>query len=135
MLVAAILSSTRLGSLPPQGDLVARAPPDSLRLSNAALGAFAQEIARYVRPPEIRIDVKGFNDYVGDYGPFLKVFVYEGRLWLDDHTLDAVYPIGDDDFVCVRNPWKVVFSRNDQGTVVSAELTFLRRAVVVEKTR
>jgi hypothetical protein len=36
---------------------------------------------------------------------------------------------------CERNPWKVAFRRNDRGTVVSAELTFLRRAAVIEKTR
>lgn len=56
-------------------------------------------------------------------------------LWLDDHTLDALYPIGEDAVFCERDPWRVVFRRNEQGAVVSDELTFLRGTVVVEKTK
>lgn len=88
-----------------------------------------------VRPAETRVDMARLGDYTGDYGPFVRIFQHEGRLWLDDHTRDALYPIGDDVFFCERNPWKVAFRRNDRGTVVSAELTFLRRAAVIEKTR
>ena len=94
----------------------------------------AYEECLLVRPPEIPIDATQLMEYVGDYGPFLRVFQHEGRIWLDDHTLDALYPIGKDAFFCERNPWEVVFLRNEEGMVVSVELTFLRRSVVVEKT-
>lgn len=87
-----------------------------------------------VRPSSVPIDRVKFDDYVGTYSPFLTVFVDDDRLWLDDHSLNELYPIGEDAFFCVQSPWKVVFLRDADGNVISVELTFLRRSVVVEKT-
>jgi len=87
-----------------------------------------------VRPEEAPLDSIRLDEFVGDFGPFVRVFRKGNQLWLDDHTLDALIPVGKDSFFCERNPWKVVFRRNAEGAVDSVELTFLRRSVVVEKT-
>jgi hypothetical protein len=86
------------------------------------------------RPARISIDGDLLDDYIGAYGPFVSVLEEHGRLLLDDHSLNELYPIGKDTFFCDRDPWKAAFRRDERGEVDGVELFFLRRSVFVDKS-
>jgi len=82
------------------------------------------------------------EDYVGRYvwqgkadGPGVTIFLEDGSLFLDDASLNELYPVQQDGFYCSNDPWWVTFERDGQGQVNAVELQFLRRAVLLEKTR
>lgn len=86
------------------------------------------------RPARVPMDTDLLKDYTGTYGSIVFVIIEDDRLWLDDHSLNELYPIGEDAFFCDRDPWKAVFRRNESGEVADVELTFLRRSIVLEKS-
>jgi hypothetical protein len=46
---------------------------------------------------------------------------------------NELYPIGEDTFYCVREPWKVTFRRDESGRVGGIRIDFLRRSVQGER--
>lgn len=92
------------------------------------------------RPEAVGIDPKQHKDYVGRYvwkgapeGLGVRVFIQDGCLILDDYSLNELYAIDTDTFYCSRDPWKVMFYRNDEDDVERIELFFLRRSVVLDR--
>jgi hypothetical protein len=84
------------------------------------------------RPYPINIDSSRLEDYTGKYhlgGSFYsKVWIEDGRLWIQDYAHYPLYYIAPDSFFCENEPWMVHFTRNEIGKVDSIHLTFLRGA-------
>lgn len=91
------------------------------------------------RPATIEIESAALADYVGLYdlggGFSIKVWLEDGGLRLREFAPDDLLPIGIDEFFCRREPWKVRFLRDEDGTITAIEVDFLRRTVRGEKTR
>lgn len=93
----------------------------------------------FTRPPAIALDTGKFEDYVGTYdlgGGFTARVWREGdKLCLKEFGRDEIYPVGEDEFFCVQEPWKVTFTRGDDGAVDTIYLGFLRRTVSGTKVK
>ncbi len=90
------------------------------------------------RPAPVGIDPSILGDYVGIYdlgaGFTAKVWLEGGALKIREFAPDDLYPIAEDSFFCVREPWRITFRRGDDDTVKSVNLEFLRRTVRGTKT-
>lgn len=95
-------------------------------------GATPADVAR-TRPAPVEVDAAVLDDYVGIYdlggGFTTKVWLSGGGLRIREFAPDSLYPIGDDAFFCVQEPWRVDFARGDDGSVEAVTLHFLRRSV------
>jgi ankyrin repeat protein len=94
----------------------------------------------FKRPEPISINKELYKEYIGRYtwegapeGLCIRIFIEGESLILDDYGLDKLYPIGEDEFYCSKNPWTLKFFRDHSGEVNCVELTFLRRSVIVNK--
>jgi len=92
----------------------------------------------FKRPPAIPLETARMDEYVGNYsfpgGFYVKVWVDNDRLWLQDYSHDMMYPIGPDSFFCESKAWMVYFGRDEQGAIDSIFLAFLRQTVAAVKT-
>jgi hypothetical protein len=90
------------------------------------------EVARS-RPPEVEIDPARLDTYVGIYdlngGHTVKVWREGDGLGIREFAPDLLYPIGADTFFCRQEPWRITFSRSENGEIDGVELEFLRRSV------
>lgn len=87
----------------------------------------------FQRPAAVELEPAKLYEYQGLYDVsedfHFKVWVAGEVLKLKDFGADEMYPTGPDSFYCRSEPWSVVFSRDDAGTVREIEVQFLRRAV------
>lgn len=85
------------------------------------------------RPAPVEIDPSILGDYVGIYdlggGFTTKIWRENGALRIREFAPDDLYPVAEDSFFCVREPWRITFHRGDDDTVESVDLEFLRRTV------
>jgi hypothetical protein len=98
-----------------------------------AEGHTPAEVARS-RPSPVEVDPSIFDEYVGIYdlgGGFSAKIWREGDgLMIREFAPDGLYPIGNDAFFCVQEPWRIDFQRAESGDVASIELHFLRRSIL-----
>jgi len=89
------------------------------------------------RPPATTVDAMVLDDYVGLYGmgpdTTAKVWREDDTLYFREFAPDELYPIGEDEFFCRQEPWRVTFQRGSDGEVVAVDLEFLRRTVRGER--
>jgi len=92
----------------------------------------------FTRPTAITVNLDTLDDFVGIYdlgGGFpAKVWLENGGLRFREFAPDHLMPIGDDEFFCRQEPWKLRFLRDATGRVESVHMHFLRRTVVGVKT-
>lgn len=62
-----------------------------------------------------------------------KVWVEDGALRLREFAPDGLACTGRDSFVCVQEPWTVVFSRSADGRVDGMAVSFIRRTVTAAR--
>lgn len=63
-------------------------------------------------------------------GSYFRVYLLEGKLFLEDFALDEIYPIAVDQFYDYREPWKIRFFRNLGGDVDIIAVDFQRQTVI-----
>ena len=84
------------------------------------------------RPREKTQAAGGFQPYLGFYlgedGFRVEIWEDKGRIFITDFGFDEMYPIGEDEFYCRHEPWRVQFYRDEENRVVEMELSFLRRS-------
>ncbi len=89
------------------------------------------------RPEPVEMDPRAYDEYVGDYatqeGFVIKVWKKDDRLYITDFGSDEMYPIGEDEFYCRHEPWRVKFTRDEGGSVIMMDLSFLRRTLRCRK--
>jgi ankyrin repeat protein len=85
------------------------------------------------RPEPIASKNLELNEYEGTYkiddGFVFTVWSENNTLYLADVATDSLYPVGNDEFFCSKEPWRVTFSRNSAGSVTKIKVDFLRRSV------
>ncbi len=85
------------------------------------------------RPSAIEATLSAPDDYVGIYdlgqGFTIKVWNDKGHLHLREFAPDGLVPVREDEFVCLQEPWRVRFLRDERGSVHEIEVQFLRRTV------
>jgi hypothetical protein len=91
----------------------------------------------FTRPAAVELAADRLDQYVGHYdlghGFGFKVWLEDDGLHIREFAPDGLYPIGEDEFYCAREPWRVKFIRDDNGEITSVEVAFLRRTVRGER--
>jgi hypothetical protein len=72
--------------------------------------------------------------YVGDY-LILEVWREGERLKIMEFGPDEIYPVAKDFFYFKHAPWTLIFSRDQDGKIHHAQLSFIRRSYTIEKKR
>jgi hypothetical protein len=89
------------------------------------------------RPAAITLTRRQFDEYVGRYdlggGNGFEVWRVGDRMRLMEFAPDGMVPVAVDTFYAIQEPWRVVFHRDESGTVVSMNVDFLRRTVTAQK--
>ena len=90
------------------------------------------------RPAAVAVDPAILDDYVGIYdlggGFTTKVWRQGDELRIREFAPDGLTPIGADAFFCESEPWRVEFTRAEDGAVEGIVLHFLRRSVTGART-
>jgi hypothetical protein len=85
------------------------------------------------RPLPQPIDPGTLADYVGIYdlghGATVKIWLEAQQLRIREFAPDTLDPIAEDRFFCRQEPWRVSFSRGDDGHVNAVDIDFVRRTV------
>jgi hypothetical protein len=93
----------------------------------------------FTRPAASELAEDKFDQYVGHYdlgeGFGFKVWRADDGLHIREFAPDGLYPIGEDEFYCVREPWRAKFIRDDAGAITAVDVSFLRRTVRGTKQR
>lgn len=89
------------------------------------------------RPSEKQISLKKLTEYCGDYhfggAYWVRVWLENGRLMIEEFSRDQLYSIGKDKFYCRQEPWEITFKRNSTDQISGISLKFLRRTVTAVK--
>ena len=95
-------------------------------------GNLPRDVA-FTRPAPISMTRQEKDEYVGEYdlggGFSLHVWRVGDQLRFLDFAPDDIDPVGEDEFFCSQEPWRVAFSRDAEGRVAGIEVDFLRRTV------
>jgi ankyrin repeat protein len=95
------------------------------------------EYLYFKKPKAIRLSSSELEEYEGKYyfGDYLLLEVWrEGpRLKIMEFGPDEIYPVARDFFYFKHAPWTLIFSRDEQGKVHHAQLSFIRRSYTIVK--
>jgi len=90
-----------------------------------------------VRPEGVGLSRRVLDEYVGRYdlgdGFGFDVWRTGDRMHLMEFAPDELIPVAADTFFTVREPWRVVFDRDEKGRISSMEVDFLRQTVSARK--
>ena len=91
----------------------------------------------FKKPTPIEMSTIELDEYVGKYyiGDYLLLEVWrEGdRLKIMEFGPDEIYPVAKDFFYFKQAPWTLIFSRDENGKIHHAQLSFIRRSYTIEK--
>jgi len=91
----------------------------------------------FKKPKAVDLPVETLDDYVGKYyiGDYLMLEIWRegGRLKIMEFGPDEIYPVAKDFFYFRQAPWTLIFSRDEQGKVDHAQLSFIRRSYTIMK--
>lgn len=91
----------------------------------------------FKKPNPIKMKNRELDEYVGKYylQDFLLLEVWrEGnRLKVIEFGPDEIYPVARDFFYFKHAPWTLIFSRDEDGKIHHAQLSFIRRSYTIQK--
>jgi ankyrin repeat protein len=86
----------------------------------------------FKKPNPIVLSPKELDEYLGKYyiGDYLMLEIWrEGdRLKIMEFGPDEIYPVAKDFFYFKQAPWTLIFSRDENGKIHHAQLSFIRRS-------
>jgi ankyrin repeat protein len=89
----------------------------------------------FKKPNPIELTPKELDEYSGKYyiGDYLMLEIWrEGdRLKIMEFGPDEIYPVAKDFFYFKQAPWTLIFSRDENGGVNHAQLSFIRRSYTI----
>ncbi len=89
------------------------------------------------KPNPIELSASELAEYVGKYYVrdylILEIWKEGGRLKIIEFGPDEIYPVGRDFFYFKQAPWTLIFSRDADGKLHHAQLSFIRRSYTIEK--
>jgi hypothetical protein len=91
----------------------------------------------FKKPKPIELSEAELDEYEGKYyiGNYLLLEVWrEGnRLKIMEFGPDEIYPVAKDFFYFKKAPWTLIFSRDEEGKLHHAQLSFIRRSYTIVK--
>lgn len=91
----------------------------------------------FKRPNAIELTRAELDEYVGKYyiGDYLMLEIWRtgDRLEVMEFGPDELYPVAGDFFYFKKAPWTLIFSRDGEGRVHHAQLSFIRRSYTIER--
>ena len=91
----------------------------------------------FKKPNPITLPVDELDEYVGKYyvGDYLILEIWResGRLKIMEFGPDEIYPVAKDFFYFKQAPWTLIFSRDEDGSIHHAQLSFIRRSYTIER--
>ena len=89
----------------------------------------------FKKPNPTTLTVEELDDYIGKYyiGDYLMLEIWrEGdRLKIMEFGPDEIYPVAKDFFYFKKAPWTLIFSRDEDGEILHAQLSFIRRSYTI----
>lgn len=89
----------------------------------------------FKKPNPIELSPKELDEYIGKYyiGDYLILEIWrEGnRLKIIEFGPDEIYPVAKDFFYFKQAPWTLIFTRDDDGKIHHAQLSFIRRSYTI----
>ena len=89
----------------------------------------------FKKPNPIEMSDSELDEYVGKYyiGDYLLLDVWrEGnQLKIIEYGPDEIYPVAKDFFYFIQAPWTLIFTRDEDGKVHHAQLSFIRRSYTI----
>ncbi len=91
----------------------------------------------FKKPKPITLSSQELDDYVGKYYVedylLLDIWREGGRLKIMEFGPDEIYPVAKDFFYFKQAPWTLIFSRDKEGKIHHAQLSFIRRSYTIVK--
>jgi hypothetical protein len=91
----------------------------------------------FKKPNPVELSEAELDEYEGKYyiGSYLLLEVWrEGsRLKVMEFGPDEIYPVAKDFFYFKKAPWTLIFSRDENGKIHHAQLSFIRRSYTIVK--
>ena len=91
----------------------------------------------FKKPNPIELSASELDEYAGKYyvGDYLLLEIWRegGQLKIMEFGPDEIYPVAKDFFYFKQAPWTLIFSRDEEGKVHHAQLSFIRRSYTIEK--
>ena len=95
------------------------------------------ELYLFTRPTPMDLPDEALYEYTGHYdmggGNEIKIWKTEHGLNIKEFAPDRLYPIGKDQFFCVKEPWRVTFNRDKENMITGVKVDFLRRSISGKK--
>lgn len=89
----------------------------------------------FKKPNPIELSPAELDEYIGKYyvGDYLLLEIWRegGRLKIMEFGPDEIYPVARDFFYFKQAPWTLIFTRDEQGKVHHAQLSFIRRSYTI----
>ena len=89
----------------------------------------------FKKPDPIELSPIELDEYIGKYyiGDYLMLEIWrEGdRLKIMEFGPDEIYPVAKDFFYFKQAPWTLIFSRDEDGRIHHAQLSFIRRSYTI----
>ena len=89
----------------------------------------------FKKPNPIQLSAEELDEYNGKYyiGDYLLLEIWrEGdRLKVIEFGPDEIYPVAKDFFYFKQAPWTLIFTRDEEGKIHHAQLSFIRRSYTI----
>jgi ankyrin repeat protein len=86
----------------------------------------------FKKPKAIVLSNQELDEYTGKYyvGDYLLIEIWRegGKLKVMEYGPDELYPVARDFFYFKQAPWTLIFTRDENGNVHHAQLSFIRRS-------
>jgi len=91
----------------------------------------------FKKPNPVELSPKELDEYIGKYyiGDYLMLEIWrEGdRLKIMEFGPDEIYPVAKDFFYFKQAPWTLIFTRDENGRIHHAQLSFIRRSYTITR--
>jgi len=91
----------------------------------------------FKKPNPVELSPKELDEYIGKYyiGDYLMLEIWReaDRLKIMEFGPDEIYPVAKDFFYFKRAPWTLIFTRDENGRIHHAQLSFIRRSYTITK--
>lgn len=95
------------------------------------------DLLYFKKPNAISMSPEEMDEYVGTYYigeyPILKIWREDDELHIMEYGPDKMYPVAKDFFYFEQAPWTLIFSRDEEGRISQAQLSFIRRSYTIKR--
>ena len=89
----------------------------------------------FKKPVRVELAASELDEYIGKYyiGDYLMLDIWRegGRLRVMEFGPDEIYPVARDFFYFKQAPWTLIFTRDEEGNIHHAQLSFIRRSYTI----